>query len=55
MNKFVISLFFSFIIQFVATASPVDTYEFTNDVDRIRYQDLVKELRCPKCQNQKPC
>lgn len=34
------------------SAGPVDTYVFDNDVDRIRYQALVKELRCPKCQNQ---
>lgn len=33
-------------------ASPVDTYEFSDDVSRTRYQTLVKELRCPKCQNQ---
>lgn len=33
-------------------ASPVDTYTFKNEVDKTRYQALVKELRCPKCQNQ---
>lgn len=42
------TLFFSF---FVA-AGPVDTYEFKNEQLRDRYQTLVKELRCPKCQNQ---
>ena len=33
-------------------ASPIDTYSFKSEVDKIRYQALVKELRCPKCQNQ---
>lgn len=33
-------------------ASPVDTYEFNDEVTKIRFQELSKELRCPKCQNQ---
>jgi len=33
-------------------ASPVDTYEFHDEVTKIRFQALIKELRCPKCQNQ---
>jgi len=33
-------------------ASPVDTYEFNNEVTKIRFNALTKELRCPKCQNQ---
>jgi len=33
-------------------ASPVDTYEFKDEVTKIRFQALSKELRCPKCQNQ---
>lgn len=33
-------------------AGPIDTYEFDNQQTRERYQTLVKELRCPKCQNQ---
>jgi cytochrome c-type biogenesis protein CcmH len=35
-----------------AKASPVDTYEFKDEVTKIRFQALTKELRCPKCQNQ---
>ncbi|PKG86284.1 cytochrome c-type biogenesis protein CcmH [Colwellia sp. 75C3] len=34
------------------SASPVDTYEFQDEVTKIRFQALSKELRCPKCQNQ---
>ena len=30
----------------------VETYEFASDDGRKRYQVLVDELRCPKCQNQ---
>lgn len=33
-------------------ASPVDTYQFQDEVTQKRYNALVKELRCPKCQNQ---
>ena len=33
-------------------ASPVDTYEFRDEVTKIRFNALTKELRCPKCQNQ---
>lgn len=30
----------------------VDIYEFKRDVDRIRYEQFIEEMRCPKCQNQ---
>ena len=33
-------------------ASPVETFEFYDEVTKIRFQALSKELRCPKCQNQ---
>jgi len=35
-----------------ASASPVETFEFRDEVTKIRFQALSKELRCPKCQNQ---
>jgi len=35
-----------------AFASPVETFEFNDEVTKIRFQALSKELRCPKCQNQ---
>ncbi len=38
--------------MFNVNASPVETYVFKDDVSQKRYQSLVKELRCPKCQNQ---
>ena len=30
----------------------IDAYDFESELDRARYQYLVQELRCPKCQNQ---
>lgn len=30
----------------------IETYEFSDPVLEQRYQDLSRELRCPKCQNQ---
>lgn len=35
-----------------ANASPVETFEFNDEVTKVRFQALSKELRCPKCQNQ---
>ncbi len=33
-------------------ASPVETFKFQDEVTKVRFQALSKELRCPKCQNQ---
>jgi len=33
-------------------ASSVETYQFSNPDYEVRFQDLNKILRCPKCQNQ---
>lgn len=30
----------------------VDAYQFDSEADRRRYNALIDELRCPKCQNQ---
>jgi cytochrome c-type biogenesis protein CcmH len=30
----------------------IETYEFNDDTQRVRYQQFIEELRCPKCQNQ---
>ena len=30
----------------------IDTYEFKDEVERVRFRSLTEELRCPKCQNQ---
>ena len=48
---FILTLVFAYSAN-IATASPVETYEFNDEVTKIRFQALSKELRCPKCQNQ---
>ena len=30
----------------------IDVYQFNSEQDRLRFQTLTTELRCPKCQNQ---
>ncbi|MCJ8298265.1 MAG: cytochrome c-type biogenesis protein CcmH [Pseudomonadales bacterium] len=36
----------------MALSAAIDTYEFDNNTQRKRFQQLSQELRCPKCQNQ---
>ena len=45
-------VFFSLWLCSIAVASPVDTFVFQDEVTKVRFQALTKELRCPKCQNQ---
>jgi len=33
-------------------ASAIDVFDFETEDERLRYQLLIEELRCPKCQNQ---
>lgn len=51
----------SFFVRFIwaillcgsmATWATIDTYQFSNDGQEQRFQALIGELRCPKCQNQ---
>ncbi len=35
-----------------ASAFSIDTLKFDTDAQRLQYQVLTEELRCPKCQNQ---
>lgn len=51
MNRLVIFIA-SIILAFNVSAFTSDTYTFDDEVTQIRYNALVKELRCPKCQNQ---
>lgn len=52
MTKYLFAVVTLILISFQLNASPVDTYVFQSEVDKIRFQALTKELRCPKCQNQ---
>lgn len=36
----------------IATADVADVYDFADRAQEQRYQNLISELRCPKCQNQ---
>ncbi len=36
----------------VTANAAIDVYPFNSDSDRVRFQKLTSELRCPKCQNQ---
>jgi len=50
---FIVVMMFSMLLTInTAQASPVETFEFQDDVTKVRFQALSKELRCPKCQNQ---
>lgn len=50
--KHVLIFITAMLIAFNAAAFNSDTYTFNDEVTQIRYNELVKELRCPKCQNQ---
>ncbi len=52
MMKKSVVLFIGFIMAFTLQVSAEDNYHFKNEVTQKRYNTLVKELRCPKCQNQ---
>lgn len=46
---------FWFALCFSASASSyaaIDVHEFESEVQRVRYQSFIDEMRCPKCQNQ---
>ena len=52
--KFLITCFISVAILLSSNviASSVDTYQFSKPEYELRFHDLNKILRCPKCQNQ---
>jgi len=51
LNKFILILV-TVLLSFSAGAFISDTYTFKDEVTEKRYKSLVKDLRCPKCQNQ---
>jgi len=53
MNRFITLILASLLLWTgCVLASPVETFVFKNNVNKIRFQSLTRELRCPKCQNQ---
>lgn len=51
-TSLIVSLTFLFSLGFSSQTFATDTYVFADEVTETRYKALVKELRCPKCQNQ---
>lgn len=51
MRRWLVAAALGLSVTCVAKAA-IDTYQFRDDAERARYQQLTKELRCPKCQNQ---
>lgn len=49
--RMLLSLFF-LLLSAPAVPAAIDVYEFDNPVNEKRFQALINELRCPKCQNQ---
>jgi len=45
-------LLLAVIVGAVEARAAIDAYAFESESARVRYQVLVQELRCPKCQNQ---
>lgn len=45
-------LCFMLFLVISATSAAIDVVEFDDAIERERYQSLIYELRCPKCQNQ---
>ena len=49
---FIKSILLSLMVFFYAPASAQEQMAFSSELNKTRYQSLVEELRCPKCQNQ---
>ncbi|WP_341582200.1 cytochrome c-type biogenesis protein [Marinobacter metalliresistant] len=48
----IVFLALAVLISGVAAAEVADVYDFGDRAQEQRYQNLIAELRCPKCQNQ---
>lgn len=46
------ALLLSFLFGAQLAIAAIDVYDFSSEELRLRYQELIQELRCPKCQNQ---
>ncbi|MEQ5814663.1 cytochrome c-type biogenesis protein CcmH [Marinobacter sp. NFXS11] len=48
----ILCLGFALLFAGIAAADVSDVYDFEDRAEEQRYQNLISELRCPKCQNQ---
>lgn len=46
------ALFAWLVLVFSIDSGADELLQFSSTVNKIRYQNLIEELRCPKCQNQ---
>ena len=46
-----VAMFATFAISASVTAAPIEFHEFDNLDQEQQFQELIKTLRCPKCQN----
>lgn len=49
---FIKGVFLSVMVTFSLSVFAQEQMSFSSELNKIRYQSLVEELRCPKCQNQ---
>jgi cytochrome c-type biogenesis protein CcmH len=52
MNKRLRLFFLLLLLLPLKGMAVIESYEFADDQQRLRFQQLTDELRCPKCQNQ---
>ena len=50
--KFIVSFFILILFVSLPVNANKDLYKFDDESTRIRYKEITKQLRCPKCQNQ---
>ena len=43
------SIISGMLVTWVAAVSTIDAFEFEDGAERLRYNDLIAEFRCPKC------
>jgi cytochrome c-type biogenesis protein CcmH len=43
---------FTLLLASCNTFAAIEAHEFSNELERQRYQSFIEEMRCPKCQNQ---
>jgi cytochrome c-type biogenesis protein CcmH len=48
----IVFLLLALLLPALAVADVADVYDFSDRAQEQRYQNLIAELRCPKCQNQ---
>ena len=47
-----LTLFVSSLFLSLSAFAAIEMHEFSNELERKRYQSFIEEMRCPKCQNQ---